>query len=92
MAKDTDLENDLTASDELDQEDDSDYDSNGAESEDSSDEEDMDEEPKLRYRRVGAGVRDILEKDTASTLRVSGKFVVRLLHFGIGPISTQSRQ
>lgn len=43
--------------------------------------EDMDEEPKLRYRRVGAGLREILDKDTASTLRVSDKFVVSCDNF-----------
>lgn len=58
-------------------EDDEDDVDDGAESEDSEDEEDMEEEPKLRYRRVGAGVRDLLEKDTASALRVSDKFVVK---------------
>lgn len=58
-------------------EDDEDDLDDGAESEDSEDEEDMEEEPKLRYRRVGAGVRDLLEKDTASALRVSDKFVVK---------------
>ncbi|KAI7847520.1 hypothetical protein BDC45DRAFT_525781 [Circinella umbellata] len=60
----------------------SEYDSDdGGESED-SDEEDMEEEPKLRYRRVGAGVRNLLEKDAASALRVSDKFVALGTHWG----------
>ncbi|CDS11660.1 hypothetical protein LRAMOSA03923 [Lichtheimia ramosa] len=63
-------------------EDDEDDVDDGAESEDSEDEEDMEEEPKLRYRRVGAGVRDLLEKDTASALRVSDKFVAMGTHWG----------
>ncbi|KAI9491298.1 hypothetical protein BDB00DRAFT_767376 [Zychaea mexicana] len=42
----------------------------------------MEEEPKLRYRRVGAGVRDLLEKDAASALRVSDKFVALGTHWG----------
>ena len=55
---------------------DSEYSDDGAESEDSNEDDDMEEEPKLRYRRVGAGVRDLLDKDAASALRVSDKFVV----------------
>jgi hypothetical protein len=48
------------------------------EEEETSDEDDIDDpdEPKLRYRRVGASVKELLDKDTASTLRVSDKFVV----------------
>ena len=47
--------------------------------EDEEDEDDYDDnldEPKLRYRRVGANVKEILEKDTASTIRVSERFLV----------------
>jgi hypothetical protein len=58
------------------QEDDEEYDYEDEEDDDEEDEDD-EEEPKLRYRRIGAGVRDILEKDNASTLRVTDKFVVR---------------
>jgi hypothetical protein len=59
------------------QEGDEEYDYEDEEEEDDDDDEDDEEEPKLRYRRIGAGVRDILEKDNASTLRVTDKFVVR---------------
>lgn len=46
------------------------------EEEETDDDEDIDEEPKLKYRRLSAGIRDLLEKDTASTLKVTEKFVV----------------
>lgn len=59
---------------------DEEYDSDDGESEDSEDEEDLEEEPKLRYRRVGGGVRELLDKDAASTLRVTDKFVVRSIY------------
>ncbi|CEG73011.1 hypothetical protein RMATCC62417_08477 [Rhizopus microsporus] len=54
------------------------YDSNEEEYDDEEydEEEEMEDEPKLRYRRVGASVKEIFEKDTASTIRVSDKFVV----------------
>jgi hypothetical protein len=49
------------------------------EDDDLDDEDDDDQdEPKLRYRRVGASLKEILEKDTASTLRVSERFVVKI--------------
>jgi hypothetical protein len=47
------------------------------EEEEDDEEEDDEDEPKLRYRRVGASVKDILEKDTASTIKVSDKFMVQ---------------
>lgn len=66
-----------------------DYDSNveeyddEQEEEEESDEDDDDiDEPKLRYRRVGANVKELLDKDTASTLRVSDKFVALGTHWG----------
>lgn len=47
--------------------------------EDETDEDDDNlDEPKLRYRRVGASVKELLDKDTASTLRVSDRFVVNV--------------
>lgn len=52
------------------------YDDEYEEGEESDDDNDLDEEPKLRYRRVGASVRELLDRDTASTLKVSEKFVV----------------
>lgn len=51
------------------------YDEDEEEEETDDDDDDLDE-PKLRYRRVGAGVKELLDKDTASTLCVSDKFVV----------------
>lgn len=48
--------------------------------EDDEDDDNLDE-PKLRYRRVGASVKELLDKDTASTLRVSDRFVVYLNRF-----------
>ncbi|KAG0184699.1 Vacuolar protein sorting-associated protein 41, partial [Apophysomyces sp. BC1034] len=66
--------------------DDEEYDNDETDSEDDEeddDDDDLEEEPKLRYRRVGAGVRDLLSKDTASTLRVSGKFVALGTHWGV---------
>lgn len=49
------------------------------EDEDETDEDDDSlDEPKLRYRRVGASVKELLDKDTASTLRVSDRFVVSI--------------
>jgi hypothetical protein len=52
------------------------YDEEYEEETDSDDDNDDPDEPKLRYRRVGASVKELLDKDTASTLRVSDKFVV----------------
>ncbi|KAI9486141.1 MAG: hypothetical protein EXX96DRAFT_471553 [Benjaminiella poitrasii] len=49
---------------------------------DTTDEDDDLDEPKLRYRRVGASVKEILDKDTASTLRVSDRFVALGTHWG----------
>ncbi|GAA5814860.1 hypothetical protein MFLAVUS_008363 [Mucor flavus] len=69
--------------------DEQDYDSNveeyddEQEEEEETDEDDDDiDEPKLRYRRVGANVKELLDKDTASTLRVSDKFVALGTHWG----------
>ncbi|KAI8073983.1 hypothetical protein BC940DRAFT_363920 [Gongronella butleri] len=46
------------------------------------DDDDYDEEPKLRYRRLGASVRDLLDKDAASVLKVTDKLVVLGTHWG----------
>jgi len=43
-------------------------------SEEESDEED--EEPKLNYQRLGAGIGDMLKKDSASATTVSDRFLV----------------
>ncbi|KAI8139914.1 hypothetical protein BJV82DRAFT_625472 [Fennellomyces sp. T-0311] len=77
LSDDDDRQEQDAASDQTDSE----YSDDGGESED-SDEDDMEEEPKLRYRRVGAGVRDLLDKDAASALRVSDKFVALGTHWG----------
>ena len=53
-----------------------DYDDEYDEDEEDEDYDDNLDEPKLRYRRVGANVKEILEKDTASTIRVSERFLV----------------
>ncbi|CAO3637448.1 unnamed protein product [Cunninghamella blakesleeana] len=52
------------------------------EEEESDGDEDLDEEPKLKYKRLGAGVRELLEKNTASTIRVTEKFVALGTHWG----------
>ncbi|KAI7904801.1 uncharacterized protein BX663DRAFT_503574 [Cokeromyces recurvatus] len=46
------------------------------------DDDDELDEPKLRYRRVKANVKDILDKDTASILRVSDRFMALGTHWG----------
>lgn len=58
--------------------------------EDDEDDDDQDE-PKLRYRRVGASLKEILEKDTASTLRVSERFVVKCQHSHLFKLSLYVR-
>ncbi|KAI9306269.1 hypothetical protein BJ944DRAFT_160178 [Cunninghamella echinulata] len=58
------------------------YEEDGEEEEETDDDEDIDEEPKLKYRRLSAGIRDLLEKDTASTLKVTEKFVALGTHWG----------
>ncbi|ORX62542.1 vacuolar protein sorting-associated protein 41 [Hesseltinella vesiculosa] len=52
------------------------------EEDDDDDDSDYDEEPKLRYRRLGASVRELFAKDAASVLKVSDKFVVLGTHWG----------
>ncbi|KAI8987337.1 hypothetical protein BDF20DRAFT_814816 [Mycotypha africana] len=52
------------------------------EDEEEDDEDEDEDEPKLRYRRVGASVKELLQKDTASTLRVSDRFVALGTHWG----------
>lgn len=66
-------------SDQEDYDEDEEYDDDDQEEEDETDEDDDSlDEPKLRYRRVGASVKELLDKDTASTLRVSDRFVVSI--------------
>lgn len=46
-------------------------------SEESSEEESIEEEePKLKYKRLEASVNELLKKDAASAMTVSGKYVV----------------
>lgn len=58
------------------------YETNSEDYEESDEDDDNVDEPKLRYRRVGASVKEILDKDTASTIRVSGKFLALGTHWG----------
>ncbi|KAI8972362.1 hypothetical protein BDB01DRAFT_884491 [Pilobolus umbonatus] len=46
------------------------------------DDEDEEDEPQLKYRRIEAGLTGLLEKDTASTLRVTDKFIALGTHWG----------
>ncbi|KAJ2656104.1 Vacuolar protein sorting-associated protein 41 [Coemansia sp. RSA 1200] len=45
-------------------------------------EEEEEEEPALRYKRLGGNVQGLLEKDTASTLVASERFLVLGTHWG----------
>ena len=60
-------------------EDEGDEDDNGEreDEEDSDEDEDEDEEPALKYERFGGAFQDLLKKDSASTLVVSNKYLVR---------------
>ena len=64
--------------------DDEDYDSEG--DEDYDDEDEDDEEPALKYERLAGSVPDLLLKDSASSLAVTDKLIVRTpqLLFGSG--------
>jgi hypothetical protein len=54
------------------------------EDEDEEDEdEDEDEEPALKYERFGGAFQDLLKKDSASTLVVSNKYLVRCYYHAI---------
>jgi vacuolar protein sorting-associated protein 41 len=52
--------------------------------EDDEDEEDEDE-PTLKYERLGGDVDLILHRDSASTLAVCSKYLVRLSMYGLNP-------
>lgn len=58
------------------------YETNSEDYEESDEDDDNVDEPKLRYRRVGASVKELLDKDTASTIRVSDKFLALGTHCG----------
>ncbi|KAJ2321205.1 Vacuolar protein sorting-associated protein 41 [Coemansia sp. RSA 2704] len=49
---------------------------------DEEEEDDDDEEPALRYKRLGGNVHTLFEKDTASTLIASERFLVLGTHWG----------
>ncbi|KAF9570876.1 Vacuolar protein sorting-associated protein 41 [Mortierella alpina] len=58
----------------------------GTGSEEESEEEDEDaedEEPKLNYQRLGAGIGDMLKKDSASCTTVSDRFLAMGTHWGV---------
>lgn len=65
----------LSENDQLYNSDEEEYDED-EEYETEEEDDDDEDEPKLRYRRVGASVKELLDKDTASTLRVCDRFVV----------------
>ncbi|KAF9186758.1 Vacuolar protein sorting-associated protein 41 [Haplosporangium sp. Z 767] len=48
-----------------------------------SEEEEEDEEPKLNYQRLGAGIGDMLKKDSASATTVSDRFLAMGTHWGV---------
>lgn len=48
-------------------------------SEEEAEEDEEDEEPKLNYQRLGAGIGDMLKKDSASCTTVSDRFLVRVI-------------
>jgi hypothetical protein len=54
-----------------------DEDEDDNEEEDEDEDEDEDEEPALKYERFGGAFQDLLKKDSASTLVVSNKYLVR---------------
>ena len=54
---------------------DDDYEDEGED--DEEEEEEEEEEPALKYERLGGAVPNLLEKDTASAVAVSVKFLVR---------------
>ncbi|KAG0031903.1 Vacuolar protein sorting-associated protein 41 [Podila clonocystis] len=68
--------------DEGDEDEDEDEDEGDEEEEDESEEEE-DEEPKLNYQRLGAGIGDMLKKDSASASTVSERFLAMGTHWGV---------
>ncbi|KAF9307478.1 Vacuolar protein sorting-associated protein 41 [Mortierella antarctica] len=55
----------------------------GDEEEEEEYEEEEDEEPKLNYQRLGAGIGDMLKKDSASASTVSERFLAMGTHWGV---------
>jgi len=53
-------------------------------SEDYEEEDDEDEEPALKYERLAGSVPDLLLKDSASSLAVTDKLIVRTLRLLLG--------
>ncbi|KAJ2803540.1 Vacuolar protein sorting-associated protein 41 [Coemansia guatemalensis] len=54
----------------------------GSSEDDASEEEEDEEEPALRYKRLGGNVQALFERDTASTLLASERFLVLGTHWG----------
>ena len=80
----TSKETDHTAHDGEDEDyDDEDYDSEDDEDYDEDEDED-DEEPALKYERLAGSVPDLLLKDSASSLAVTDKLIVRLMQLLFG--------
>lgn len=52
-------------------------------SEEEAEEDEEDEEPKLNYQRLGAGIGDMLKKDSASCTTVSDRFLAMGTHWGV---------
>jgi hypothetical protein len=63
--------------DEGDEDDNEEEEEDDNEEEDEDEDEDEDEEPALKYERFGGAFQDLLKKDSASTLVVSNKYLVR---------------
>ncbi|KAF9386684.1 Vacuolar protein sorting-associated protein 41, partial [Podila verticillata] len=64
------------------EEEDDDEEEDSDEEEEESEEEE-DEEPKLNYQRLGAGIGDMLKKDSASATTVSERFLAMGTHWGV---------
>ncbi|KAG0246211.1 hypothetical protein B0O80DRAFT_409983 [Mortierella sp. GBAus27b] len=69
--------------DEEEEEDDEEEEEEEEEDEEEEGEEDDDEEPKLNYQRLGAGIGDMLMKDSASATTVSERFMAMGTHWGV---------
>ncbi|KAF9428093.1 Vacuolar protein sorting-associated protein 41 [Podila epigama] len=53
------------------------------EEDEEDDEEEEEEEPKLNYQRLGAGIGEMLKKDSASATTVSERFLAMGTHWGV---------
>lgn len=64
--------------------DDEDYDSEDGDNYDEEGDDDDDDEPALKYERLASSVPDLLLKDSASSLAVTDKLIVRTLQLSLG--------